>query len=438
MKQTYDVIVIGSGPAAVAALAGLPEGEAIAVVTGVENETSINDIKGVHSKIRAVAHERVEPVGIGRPLRFSDYKRSMLTDTATIGGLANYWGQQFVRYAEGDPWSKEIFSNYSDYVACCSAIESRFSCSPSSDANSELFHGVYEATTAKLLVGTKEQPDAGLFAMRRALELLVAKHKATLIGGRVNIMELMKTDVQLHLTNRRVLKAKRVVLAAGVVGSLRLTMASFPELKTVRLSDHSPLMTYLLRKPGRLELSRSDNLKHFNTLTLERLEAQRVKLFASFYRMSQAPIGLTLASLGLPPYLPATYPPRLLDLVTPVQVWTERSRMRYVINREARHAIALGQPNHDDDDDLIQFNDWLAGLGVILKVSKTPPGFGFHYYGGEVSTDGFSFRGLSDFLEERFSGQVVSVDSSTLLDIGVRPPTLTAMATAYKRVQNLI
>src|SRR5688500_17580173 len=105
MPNSNDLIVIGAGPTAIAALHGVPAGLRISVVTGA----GMHDGSPVHPKIRSVAYEQREAPGVTdfRPLPGD----RGLHDTATVGGLANYWGQQFIRYEHNDPWPRNVFEN---------------------------------------------------------------------------------------------------------------------------------------------------------------------------------------------------------------------------------------------------------------------------------------------------------------------------------------
>ena len=124
MQETYDFALIGAGPAAVAALAAFPVGMRVAVLTG---EGSSKEKTKLHFKIRSESYERRETPGTTRGMPFSAAHGAKLFDTAVIGGLANYWGQQFVRYAENDPWPRDVFTNYLEYETACAQI-GRASC----------------------------------------------------------------------------------------------------------------------------------------------------------------------------------------------------------------------------------------------------------------------------------------------------------------------
>ena len=171
---------------------------------------------------------------------------------------------------------------------------------------------------------------------------------------------------------------------------------------------------------------------------MELIERQRTRLFASFYRITKSSIGLILASLGAPPFLSRTSPPKIADLITPIQVWTEDSYASYIIARDFKEAFLEAKVSDKGNMDFATFKSDLCQMGHILHLSNTRPGFGFHYHNGEVSVDGVKYIPIKDFLFDRFGKKVVCADASILRNIGLRPHTLTAMAAGYKQIINLM
>jgi hypothetical protein len=64
-------------------------------------------------------------------------------------------------------------------------------------------------------------------------------------------------------------------------------------------------------------------------------------------------------------------------------------------------------------------------------VSTAERGDGFHFHAVDATVDGNTFTPLKDYVEERSEGRAICVDASTIRDIGCRPHTLTAMASAF-------
>ena len=112
----FDLLIVGAGPAAAATLMGLKEVGRICVLTGATVATMPK--LSVPPKIRIVAEGRGEPAGITDPIAIAN-NATLAYSTAAIGGLANYWGQQFIRYLSTDPWPRCVFANYEGYQASC-------------------------------------------------------------------------------------------------------------------------------------------------------------------------------------------------------------------------------------------------------------------------------------------------------------------------------
>jgi hypothetical protein len=434
MHRSFDVIIIGAGPAAVAALSAAPPGARICVMTGVASFPLERNAK-VHPKIRAVAYERCEAPGLSDFLAFDGGRGAGLFSTAAVGGLANYWGQQFVRYREGDPWPAEFFDSYSDYERTCWHIEAMFALTtPASESerNDAEIGGGYVARTPRLLVGTDKEPQSGLNAMRRAFQGLAASRKVQTIPQRATSWTTDGGGVCVMLSNGENVRGNLLILACGVLGTLRLAMESCPELAAGRFTDHDPYLLHTYGLDRILRVQRADGILHINTLTIESIEGGRSQLFASVYRMSRGSLSLLLSAAGLPPCLRGWPAPPLLDLVKPVWVWTEASKVRYRFDRNCGTTIKIEVPNADADEALGQFVRYLKSRRVLLRIAAAPPVSNFHYHATDVTVDGVTFTRLHHYIEDRFKGRAICVDASVLGEIGCRPPTLTAMASAHR------
>ena len=116
--KIFDLIIIGSGPNAIAALSefvNISTNLRIAIISGAEEPTTFQ-YSGLHQKIDSIARERNEQVGAVNPRKFENLKKGSIFSTASIGGLGNYWGQQFLRYEKNDFWPKDIFDHFKDYL----------------------------------------------------------------------------------------------------------------------------------------------------------------------------------------------------------------------------------------------------------------------------------------------------------------------------------
>lgn len=431
----YDLLVIGAGPSSVGALLALPEDISLCVVTG-EHE-SHRRLTGLHPKIRSTAYERRERPKIYKMRVKRGGATGALYAASGVGGLARYWGQQFVRYAPNDPWPQVVFGTYQDYCVACDAVEASFTLSPR--APDPEYTSPYVSRTPRLMVGANGGSRDGLLSMTHACEQLLARRCSAVARDRVESIASHQGGIRVQLSSGRELQAGRVILAAGVVGTWDILARSSADIDGAVVADHCPFLMYV-SGARRLGLGcRSDGIDHFNTRTIERVEGDRVIFFGSLYRMSRAPLSLTLAGVGLPPMFRGLRTPAIADLISPVQVWTEKTVSKYLISKRGQRIECESPQFWQDDPECVAFRNWVLDRGAsILKVSRSRPGEGFHYHsmtlalsGGQIQMD------LSQYLHEMYGGKVVCVDASVLNRIGCRPSGLTIMATAYASAKQI-
>ena len=436
----FDVLVVGAGPAAGAALIGLDQPGRLGVVTGASSAggTSFSDI---HAKIRTIAGERREAPGIIDPISIEGVSQRAFS-TAITGGLANYWGQQFVRYAKTEPWPRTVFHRYQDYQAACTRIEAefRFEGTNGPGGPNDIRIGSYRARNPRLLVGTKHEPEAGFSAMRRMIERQLAKQQATTIDARVELLASIGGRWVAKLSDGSAVSATRILLAAGVLGTAALLMRSFPDISSVRLRDHAPMMLYTVGLDRLVNTKRPDTGGNGNVQTLQHNIDEAAALFATVYNLRYVPLNLILGTVfgRFMPALSGRCAPWPLDWITPVQVWTNSMTTTVEIDRARNTARVVKRPAIAQDPEFARFMDTLRDNGVtILKVSETPPLQGFHYFGLEVATEDEAYVPIEQYLAERTMRQMLCVDPAVLQGIGCRPHTETAMASAMQMASSI-
>ena len=167
----FDFILIGAGPTAVAALTALPLGKKVLVATGANCRLGGSRTKSVHAKIASVARESGEEIGIGERISFAAPTKGELLRPAIVGGLANYWGQQFARYEANDPWPRKTFDSYEQYLQTCGKMEKLFDCSPGPDGGGMVpLDAGYSHRTPNLVLGCAGGRRLGLMSMRAAVQ----------------------------------------------------------------------------------------------------------------------------------------------------------------------------------------------------------------------------------------------------------------------------
>lgn len=426
MKPEYDCILIGAGPTGYATLKPLAgSGLKCMVVTGCGNIFA----NVQHAKIRSVAYERERPAGIAEVC--STDNGSEVFASAEIGGLANFWGQQIQIYNEADPWQQSgTFGNWARYRATCLEILSEFECSGGTTLGT---FGSMSVEAPRLMRGTQDSPGSELSAIAHATtQVFEQAENINRLDGRVCRLEHYAGGIVVALEDGRRISGKRVILASGLVGTAGIIIRSLDTVQSAEFRDHVPYLLYTLGLGRHLP---QHDTTHFNeySLLLRGVE-ENCDQFATVYAMSKAPVSLLAASLRMQPTGRGYKPPRLIDIVRPVQLWTNATvaKLRYdprglVIDAEQTcHA--------QDDADLKSFRAVLNSHRVPHTVGSTAPGQGFHYHALSFEQKGSPPTDLDDLLRTAFGDQVICVDTSALRQVGCAPPTLTAMSHARARV----
>jgi hypothetical protein len=431
MSQIFDAILVGAGPCGVAGLTALDRGARLAVVTGEKPENHRG--KDIHPKIRAIALDRNEKPGIADRLERAVENGKPLFSAATSGGLANYWGQLFCRYGSCDPYPSGIFENYESYLEDSRFIERMFSLTGGNALpRPAALPGDYQLFQPRLLRGTAEDSAADLMSMRRALE--VASSGVAVFSQRaLNISQKDQLLWSVNLSDGSSIAAKKIWLAAGVLGTLRIVTASLDDIAGASIRDHSPYMVYVT---GLRKVLTARSNYHFNALTLEKEVAGRCTVFASIYDMSASHLNLILAStIGQGFRILKSIPaPFFASLVQPVQIWTDHTFSRVEI--DAGKGRFTGSELYPPPDNVL--NEIFGSLRLIgariWHYTRTAPGLGFHYHSTSVRRKNGTEQALADLLAHWSGGAVSCIDPSVFPEIGLRPHTLTAMAAARRIV----
>jgi len=423
--REFDYVIIGAGPSAIAALLALDGAASIAVISGASNE--VLPRAKVHPKIQTVSVANKERPGVvysfqreGRPSQ-----------------------QQFVRYQPSDPWPRDIFSNYESYQSHCSELESLFALSDVSEVQSRAkLDSGYKLCIPRLLLGSAEDPDSELMAMRFEFYRQAKRRHAEVYEERVRSIIKVADKCHVLLKNKETIVAKTILLAAGVIGTAHLISKSFPEIESMQFSDHAPWMLYTIGLHDIYKLRPNSAMNHFNALTLEKTNKCASEVFVSLYDMGKADFNLLLAST-----IGRTFDvfrdiqaPLGASLIKPVQIWTPKSFDDVTIDVKSGlvKANSKSQVIAENDSHLLKTMNVLRTLGArCLKVSRTLPGYGFHYHNLMIEEASHNLLPVSKFLEKKFGKSVKCIDASVLPRIGLRPHTLTAMAASHCMVKTL-
>ena len=435
MTNYHDVAVIGAGPTAFVALSELTKLglSNIAIITGAVPDRSAS----LHAKVASVSYESDEIPGLAEGIRFAS--GTELYATAKMGGLTAYWGQQFQRYDERDCWQIPGCDRYRDYVALCEDIESNFRVIGGKKLSRvDMGNGVFSVHMPKLLVGTPRCPNANLEAMQIALEDILTCSRVYRIDARVDMFHSLLDGVELQLSNGQRVRAKKVILSAGVVGSMGILMRSIPGIESAEFFDHSPYMLYAFGRFGWLGKAPADFPRHLHARAVMLDDSSGCRAYASVYQMSQAPISLLLATFGLKPALRGCRIGPLADLVRPIQVWTPMAFTKYRVEPRTKSAELITSPDLHEDIALKDFRSQIRSRGAWSLVSSTPAGYGFHYHNLYLKGRNGHIRSASDVISELYGDRLCCIDASTMERIGCRPHTLTEMVHALVKTRKFM
>lgn len=253
------------------------------------------------------------------------------------------------------------------------------------------------------------------------------------VAGGVHCFENEKNCLCLELNDSTRIQARRVFLAAGVLGTATLLAHSLPQIAEIGFQDHAPYTINCLGLRRALGSPRNyTNRGNFNAMTLKRKNDGKCDLFASVYAVSQAPVSL-VTMLGLGPRLRGWRMGRFIVFVQPLRNWTPKTFVKFRHQPQQDRIEVTHVPAPEQDDRLLCFLDWLASHRVRNKLGVTAPGQGFHYHN---LTIGARNEPVDQTVETAFQGQARVIDASCLTETGCPPHTLTSMAQAYGRVSH--
>ncbi|MDX1742980.1 MAG: hypothetical protein R3186_05225 [Ruegeria sp.] len=428
--RVFDVALIGAGPAGYAALTALRGfSGSVAVITGATPDP----LKGGPAKVVSVAFERQKPACLADRIPVSGDAPPMYA-AAEVGGLANYWGKQLQVYGSDDPWGQGLFlKTWKAYRSACDAVQADLEVIGGTQQKS--LDSSFESSAPRLLVGTKDAPDSQLNAMALAIEKRLQEITSVeVLSGRVQQIEAEQGILRLDLGGGTQVRARRVFLAAGVLGTATALARSIPKVSEIGFRDHAPYTINCFRLDRILGPTYSyANNGNFNALTVTLKNGGRCDLFASVYAVSQAPISLLTTNFGLGPHFRGRRIGRIFDFVQPIRLWTPKTQVQFRHWPKASQTEATPTLDNEPDPTLQQFLDWLIAHGVRTKLGQTAPGQGFHYHRLTLGADQSS---VDDVVESAFGGRLRVIDASCLQEIGCPPHTLTAMAQAYARVRH--
>jgi hypothetical protein len=227
----FDFAIVGSGPAAIGTLWALEEkilrGARVAIFSGEKTQNLLptkSSIKKVHPKVRKEMFEASFQGAVCQftPLRFLG-QEYFLFEAACTGGLSSFWGQQFVRLSANDFVPTPVVDGYDKYEFAFNLVEQRLGFKEaSSPEQRELGDG------CQMMIGPP-----------RLLEPLTifsdtfrcASAHAHVFTQRVlRLQKLNNHAFHVICEDGERITSKRIILAAGVLGTARILVNSLPHI----------------------------------------------------------------------------------------------------------------------------------------------------------------------------------------------------------------
>lgn len=440
----YDIAIVGSGPAALASLLALKDKKLkICVITGEEktNQCYSSSASIIHPKIASVNYEEDRNISLPYAIPIlPDLKKNAII-SSSIGGLANFWGQQLNRYEKSYIESQKLFKDYEDYILQCESIESNFIISDSQNLDNSFPSKLvknYNIAPARLLVGEMSQLSSSLQSIKNVFLRTAKNLNVKILDGRIEYLRNYLDYIELFQKDGLSVYAKKVFIAAGALGSGKIVSNSDNAIKSIDFCDHVPHMLYTIGLKRILNNIYFDKNQHFNAFTIEKSSSGNVVFYASIYDLKFAPISLIASTLGFPPMFKGLSVPKLFTAINPIQMWTESTIGTYRIMKDFNLVSVLNYPNYLEDNELQLFQKFLRSNGLIYFVRKEKISEGFHYHGVKLNFSSGYSEYLDDYLARSFHDKVVCVDGSIIRKVGCRPHTLTLMAIAKAIVETYL
>ena len=429
----FDVVIVGSGPSAIGALLGLNRDNStakrVAVVTGTANHSSGQETwsAGIHSKVRNELFESSSWHSICNLIPLTEQKRKLaLFETACVGGLATFWGQQLVRHSPADFQPAAVADSYEKYRNACDLIEHHVGFKER-DAGQHAF--VVDGCEAIVKSPRLLEP---LDAMREAFHR--ASRDSKIIDQRVvRLFRASDGRITVVCEDGQSLTADQTILAAGVLGTARILSSSVPSVKGCRFSDHTPYFFHTLARKNPLIRRFGGLTRNMNFLNLEVTRSGSVQIFGSVYCATRMAANLALGELGVSPLRILAGRQLTVPLpYYPIQIWTKDSIVEVELERVGQETRARTLPRRADTQlDLARQMIGTCGFKIFhANMTHTPAGFGFHHHNLRISEDGLTYEPAGDFVHRHFGATLTIVDGSVLREVTPRPHTETLMANA--------
>ena len=424
MAVIYKNLIIGSGPAAVAALMALNNSNKVAIVNGEYKGSK--HIKSAHRKITYNLKNKKE--GFCSDIFISKNKEKIFS-ISKIGGLANFWGQgfDFVNYKK--LYNKKIFKNENEYKNIIKKIYFFFKI--------DFYKGSYYKLTNNINLFpspiVKEniiKKELHLKTLKNTYEFLKKKIAITEYNSRVKKIVLNKKIFEIILADSKKIYSTNIILSAGVIGNSKILFNSNSSIKKITFKDDCPWVVFTF---GMCQKFKKFIRNSYSTIGKD----VKNSVFLSVYNLRRINIHFLLYyifGINFPNFLKKIK--FRFDYFNVFQIWSKYTIVKIHLSR-----------NNTYREEAIYESASKKKLKKILKTLKekkifkllcstTRAGEGFHYHNMSIEIDNVKKKFLiNEYLKTIYNKNIICVDASDAKNISPGPFTASEMAIAYKKIK---
>ena len=422
-KKIFDIAIIGSGPTACFSALSLRDNlkkkKKIILLTG---ETDGLSNSNAHPNFTKNIYRKQK--GYFEKFTISNVKNNYLFSTGLIGGFTNFWGGQLQTYDKDDEFVKN-FDNFSNYKKYCKKVINYINSFSSKKNNKkDLVSKNFENLNPNLI------KKKNIF--KEILQNLI-KNKF-LIKNKSRVLKIIKLSDSFKIitknTNQNI-EAKQIIMACGLLSTSKIILSSTSIRQSI-FYDHYPHYLFCLDFKNIIK----NKLKKKNFLTIKKKERQKNIFFASVYDLSNFNIN-EFSSYFFKTNIKIFNKfklPNIFKLIKPIQLWTPSMLNFYQMSRNNKIKIFTNYKKEKDKVYLLFKKNLNKDLSII-KESKNFLGFHYHNLNFKIKD---KYYKLDKILNTKFGTNIICVDSSSVKDISVIPPTLSLIALSYFKTKNFI
>ncbi len=458
--DVYEIVVIGGGAISLGALLQLQREKLskeqirkCLFITHASNELKNCPISNLHPKIAVEARKQDLSISLLKEwIHKDDGPRSKLRppifSLGTMGGLANFWGQQVWAVPESGHWPVTEFTDYDEYFSICNTIINSFTDQIDIRHQQQIFKEASRplgcSTKPFLLRNHRDGEDvvaSDISSMRGALIRVLNELAIPTLNLEVKKLRNQKRHVVVEFTDGSTIETKRVALGVGALGCGKVLLESFG-LSEFIFDDHTPYtgLAFGYKHVSQKNIQLNSGLRaHFNVETF--LCSSGDRYFASAYNLRYFDLSLLVSLLTgrVHPWLVNKQLPEFFDnLPAAIQCWTENTKSSICFSMEDYTLSCHRRDLGEGDEGYSSFKKLMREKNFRYKEnSVTPAGQGFHYHNLRFNDKLTNSISVNEILTE-FSDRVCVLGLESLPAIDVFPPTLTGMAVASKKFSNIL